>query len=363
MSEHNPLGSSLCVHSVVVAEKYRRKGVARSALRAFISAVNGSIERVLLIAHSNLVQLYADVGFRLVGVSGVHHGAEPWFEMKLEIGASQTFMTVDSFSSAPFRGNPAAVVFSHGAEAWMQGVAQEFNLAETAFVSQRPDGDFELRWFTPSCEVDLCGHATLAAAHALLSTHRAVSPVQFHTRSGPLLVSQQGTWLCMDFPAEAVIPCEIETAAVSASIGVAVQFVGRTRFDILCEVLPTDFRNLRVDLASVAALGCRGLIVTSASSSQSAAPSDGLLLSDPTEPVDFLSRFFGPAVGIPEDPVTGSAHCGLAPYWMGKLGKAELTGWQASKRGGLLKLEVKGQRVLISGRALSVMEGTLRLRA
>ncbi len=256
---------------------------------------------------------------------------------------------VDAFTSEPFRGNPAAVcLLEHEPDdAWMQAVASEMNLSETAFV-RRLDEGWSLRWFTPTSEVDLCGHATLGAAFVLAERGDLASggTVRFSTRSGWLTAAlvQEGC-IELDFPAEPARACEAPSTLEHA-LGVVPRYVGRNRFDLLVELAdPATLRNLRPDFSSLEAIFARGVIVTSAPDS---------------EEFDFLSRFFAPAVGVPEDPVTGSAHCCLGPYWSEKSAKTELVGYQASHRGGIVEVDCRGERVTLRGRGVVVMEGVLR---
>jgi PhzF family phenazine biosynthesis protein len=257
-------------------------------------------------------------------------------------------LQIDAFTDQPFRGNPAGVcLLERPADAaWMQNVAAEMNLSETAFLVPRPDG-FDLRWFTPACEVDLCGHATLAAAHALWETKRlaADQPARFHTASGLLVVRSLGDGsLEMDFPAEPAVAAAAPPGLLEA-LGAEAIFVGKNRMDYLVELAAAEaVRRLAPDMAALRQVEARGIIVT--------AESDG-------PGCDFVSRFFAPRVGVDEDPVTGSAHCCLAPYWQAKLGKAELVGHQVSRRGGVVGVKPRGQRVLISGRAVTVLRGEL----
>ena len=254
---------------------------------------------------------------------------------------------VDAFTSQPFTGNPAAVCLLDGeADApWMQKVAAEMNLAETAFVS--PEGDhFRLRWFTPAVEVDLCGHATLATSHVLWEIGHVATdaPCVYQSKSGELYAKRIGGQIQLDFPAA---PAKEMTApqGMIEALGVPVQFVGMSPFDYMVEVESAEIvRNLHPDMSGLMNLGSRGVIVTS---------------GDESGEFDFVSRFFGPAVGINEDPVTGSAHCTLGPYWMGKLGKHEFNAWQASARGGGMKVTVDGDRVKLLGEAVTVMRGEL----
>jgi predicted PhzF superfamily epimerase YddE/YHI9 len=254
-----------------------------------------------------------------------------------------TIYQVDAFTNKPFRGNPAGVCLLAGpAEAgWMQQVAREMNLSETAFLYPQEEG-YHLRWFTPATEVDLCGHATLAAAHVLWEQGELVAevPARFLTLSGPLSARQEGAWIEMDFPAE---PAEAITppAGLPAALGVSPTFVGQNRMDALVEVgSEAEVREVRPDFGRLAGLPYRGVIVTSrADASQ----------------YDFVSRFFAPKVGINEDPVTGSAHCCLGPYWQARLGKRELVGYQTSARGGVVRVRPAGERVLLGGQAVTVM--------
>lgn len=261
---------------------------------------------------------------------------------------------VDAFTNEPFAGNPAAVCVlpSPRPEAWMQAVAREMNLSETAFVVPRAGGDgFDLRWFTPAVEVDLCGHATLASAHVLWEEGHVPPGAEavFHTRSGVLRArpdgGPDGGWITMDFPAEpdAAIdaPDELTDALHAAPV-----YVGKNRMDYLV-VLDDEaaVRDLSPDFQVLERLGMRGFIVTAPAA--------------PGRPYDFVSRFFAPRFGIPEDPVTGSAHCCLAPYWQRRLGRDVLTGYQASARGGTVRVRPTGDRVLLSGQAVTVLRGEL----
>ena len=262
-----------------------------------------------------------------------------------------TCLQIDAFADRPFSGNPAAVCLLEDERdaAWMQAVAAEMNLSETAFV--RPAGNaFSLRWFTPAVEVDLCGHATLAAAHALWSEGyvRDENPIQFDTRSGVLGAARRGNLVELDFPATVPEAVDLEPAQVKRignALGVAPRQVLQSAFDLLVEVESDPaVRAARPDFRQLAALGCRGVIVTSTS-------------DDPS--FDFLSRFFGPAVGVDEDPVTGSAHCCLGPFWGERLGKSAMIAYQASARGGVVRVRVAGERVFLGGQAVTVLRGEL----
>ncbi len=256
-------------------------------------------------------------------------------------------LIVDAFADAAFAGNPAAVCLTEEPRPadWMQRVANEMNLSETAFPVREGDV-WRLRWFTPAVEVDLCGHATLAAAHALWESGRvpAGDTIRFRSKSGLLTAERDGDWVALDFPAYKVGP-RTPPPALTEALGLTPTFVGHTGTDYVCEV-PTEEAvvAIRPDYRRLGQVMTRGVIVTAKSER------DG---------VDFASRFFAPAVGVPEDPVTGSAHCALGPYWAGKLGKTELVGFQASKRGGTVKVAVAGDRVRLAGKAVTVLRGEL----
>ena len=254
---------------------------------------------------------------------------------------------VDAFTSEPFKGNPAAVcVLDEDRDAaWMQRVAAEINLSETAFLRPRGDG-FDLRWFTPTVEVDLCGHATLASAHVLWKIGRLPlsKPARFHTKSGLLTAVRAGEWIELDFPAtpeqEAAPP-----PGLAEALGAKPLYVGRSRFDYLVELDSEDaVARLRPDFARLAAISARGVIVTA----RSARPG-----------FDFVSRFFAPASGINEDPATGSSHCCLPPFWSRRLGKDSFLARQISARGGVLKVRLAGDRVILGGQAVTVLRGEL----
>jgi len=250
---------------------------------------------------------------------------------------------VDAFATEPFRGNPAAVCLIEGSrsDTWLQSVAAEMNLAETAFVEQR-HGDFGLRWFTPTVEVDLCGHATLASAHVLWELGEQQSPLGFATRSGRLTAERVEGGIRLNFPSDPVSAVDTPPG-LAAAVGAQPVAFGRGRNFYLAELDDAaTVRSLAPDIEAVKAL-MGALIVT--------APGDG--------ESDFVSRFFAPAFGIDEDPVTGAAHCCLAPYWQARLGRNPLIGYQASARGGLVAVEVAGDRVLLSGQAITVLRGEL----
>jgi len=254
---------------------------------------------------------------------------------------------VDAFTDKPFTGNPAGVCVLPGPkdDTWMQNVAREMNLSETAFLQQQADG-FRLRWFTPAVEVELCGHATLASAHILWETGRLArnESARFQTLSGLLTATRRQGDIELDFPATPDEPAEAPPG-LAEILGAKVMNFRGSRFDHLVEVESEDtVRGLRPDFTRLRALPVRGIMVTSRAS---------------TPGVDFVSRFFGPAVGIDEDPVTGSAHCCLGPYWSERLGKTEMLAFQASARGGVVGVTVMGDRVRLRGKAVTVMVAEL----
>jgi PhzF family phenazine biosynthesis protein len=250
---------------------------------------------------------------------------------------------VDAFATEVFRGNPAAVCLLEGSRSdrWMQSVAAEMNLAETAFIEARAV-DFGLRWFTPTLEVELCGHATLASAHILWELGEQSRQLGFHTRSGRLSATRGEGGIRLDFPADPIT----EVAALPGladALGTQPVAFGRGRSFYLAEVADAAaVRDLVPDIGAVKSL-LGTLIVTAAGDGE----------------FDFVSRFFAPAFGIDEDPVTGAAHCCLAPYWTERLGRGPLVGYQASARGGRVGVEVAGDRVLLSGAAVTVLRGEL----
>jgi PhzF family phenazine biosynthesis protein len=256
-------------------------------------------------------------------------------------------LQIDAFTARPFAGNPAAVCLLEYEQdpQWMQAVAAEMNLSETAFV--RPVGeDFELRWFTPTIEVELCGHATLASAHALWGEQVVADdePIRFLTKSGVLTCTQRKDFIELDFPATPISSTDL-TEELCLALGITPSFVGRSKFDMLILVDSEQIlRSLQPDFSRLRKMPMRGFIVTSAS-------------DDPR--FDFVSRFFAPAAGIDEDPVTGSAHCSLGPFWSERLGKTEMSAFQASARGGIVRVRVSGDRVLLGGQAVTIFKGVL----
>lgn len=262
---------------------------------------------------------------------------------------TQPILVVDAFTDRPFAGNPAAVCVLPGPapEEWMRQVAREMNLAETAFLHRAGDG-FALRWFTPTVEVDLCGHATLASAHVLWQDgYLAPTEIaRFTCRSGVLTARRVAAGIELDFPRAAAEAVAAPPSLLSGLGVPALRWVGRNQFDYLVELEhEAQLRGLTPNFHLLRELGARGVIVTS--------------LAEPGRPYDFVSRFFAPGAGIDEDPVTGSAHCALAPYWGPRLKREAMTGFQASARGGTVHVTLRGDRVLLGGQAVTVLRAML----
>lgn len=259
---------------------------------------------------------------------------------------------VDAFSARPFAGNPAGVCLLAEPipDAVMQDVAMEMQQAETAFLLPEGDG-WRLRWFTPEVEENLCGHATLASAHVLFETGLLAGDATacFQTKSGLLTAVREAESIVLDFPATPAEPFGVLEAARKA-LAISPRFSGKTRFDLFFEVATeAEVRALRPDFAALAEVPYRGVIVTAR--------------ADAGRGFDFVSRFFAPGCGVPEDPVTGSAHCALGPYWQGKVGRADLVGYQASPRGGVVRVSCRGERVRLAGTAVTVVRGEIDLPA
>jgi PhzF family phenazine biosynthesis protein len=255
---------------------------------------------------------------------------------------------VDAFTNKAFSGNPAAVcvLAEPASDEWMRNVAREMNLSETAFLTPH-DGGYRLRWFTPAVEVDLCGHATVASAHVLWQDGhlRPGQQARFHTRSGLLLADRRGDWIELDFPVKVVTPAPAPAELLPALGVEQAVFVGKNAFDYLVEIESEEkLRQLSPDHSKLRQLPVRGVIVTARSYGGE---------------FDFVSRFFAPGSGIDEDPVTGSAHCALGPYWSERLGKTEMLAFQASARGGIIRVRLQGDRVLLGGQAVTVMTAEL----
>jgi PhzF family phenazine biosynthesis protein len=259
----------------------------------------------------------------------------------------QPIYVADAFTDRPFAGNPAAVCpLDRPADAaWMARVAAEMNLSETAFLDPVPGG-WNLRWFTPTVEVELCGHATLAGAHVLWESGRLAKsePARFQTRSGPLTAVARGPEIELDFPAQPVESGPPPEGLIDG-LGAAPVWVGGNGTDSFVVLADEKaVRSLRPDLARLRRIAVRGVVVTSRCDAG---------------PYDFVSRFFAPASGVDEDPVTGTAHCALGPYWAERFGKSDLVGFQASARGGVVRVGVRGRRVLLGGSAVTVWRGEL----
>jgi len=254
---------------------------------------------------------------------------------------------VDAFTEKPFAGNPAAVCILPGPrdEAWMQNIAREMNLSETAFLVRRDDG-FDLRWFTPAVEVGLCGHATLASSHVVWEEgiQGPDERIRFHTKSGLLMAKRAGEWIELDFPAIHQESAEVMPGLLQA-LSVEPLYVGSSEGEYLIEVESEEIvRSLEPDFTSLRNLPVFAVIVTARSSSVE---------------YDFVSRFFATGAGIDEDPATGAAHCRLGPYWKERLGREEFVAYQASDRGGVVRVRVAGDRIILGGRAVTVMRGEL----
>ena len=247
-------------------------------------------------------------------------------------------LLVDAFANGPFTGNPASVVIYEGPldERTMGRIAMEMNQAETAFARRLSHNEYELRWFTPTVEVDLCGHATLATAHALYESGTE-GTLRFETRSGLLLaVRSEGGEIKLDFPAEPPVACPMKLFPAAV-------WTGRNRMDWFVVLEDeSEVRGYSPDFRAISDLGMRGLILTACGRN-----------------TDFVSRCFFPQTGVDEDPVTGSAHCALAPYWAERLGRTEMVGEQASRRGGVVRTRVVGERVTLEGRAVTTLQGEL----
>jgi PhzF family phenazine biosynthesis protein len=259
--------------------------------------------------------------------------------------------TVDSFTNQFFKGNPAGVCVLGNPvpDAWMQSLAAEMRHSETAFLLGGEDGEpYSLRWFTPSVEVALCGHATLATAHVLYSTETVPETLEFSTKSGILSTTRDKSGLItMDFPVKVLREVSPPPGLIEA-LGVKPLWTGKNVWDYLVEVESEEaVRAVSPDFRALEAVDARGIIVTARASQSSDA--------------DYVSRFFAPRVGVPEDPVTGSAHCALAPYWSGKLGSDALVGAQLSERGGVVRTTMRGDRVELAGHAVTILSGELHV--
>ena len=260
-----------------------------------------------------------------------------------------SFWTVDAFTSQPFSGNPAAVILvaDFPLDSICQKLAAEMNLSETAFLKPLDQDHYHIRWFTPTVEVKLCGHATLASAHILFENEYTTgNRITLESLSGPLFVKKSGKNIILDFPLQKTGDAFSSLALEQTFKGIPILNAVKAYDDIIVEL--TDFdaiRSLQLDFTKVMEIECRGLIVTAKGN----------------EPYDFISRFFAPRVGVLEDPVTGSAHCKLADYWHKKLGKSEFLAYQASSRGGIIELKIENDRVFLSGTAITMVNGEIRI--
>ena len=399
MSSHNPTGAILSIHSVAIDERFRRKGYATQMLKNYVSHFDSTggklgIETLMLIAKARLLTFYIACGFRVNGISPIEHGQDIWYELEHELPQTKKlpYWVVDAFTECYGAGNPAAVVKMMGRDAsdqedktieWRQTVSREFNLSETAFLWRRTQGDamheYDIRYYTGTgVEIPLCGHATLASATALFQSEAGMKSVTFHTadptiklmvdkclqsETAPLSIIRSS----MTFPWKEVAnfpdhsesqTCALEMLMKSINLGqehVLFLGVGEGQEDLFVEVTTAAFHKLPTTKDVLfeplveSTLYSRGFIICCKSDIQG---------------IDFLSRFFGPKVGILEDPVTGSAHCLLAPYFGKLLGKTNLIGKQMSLRQGeleceLLNVDSTNRRVKIKGSAVVFMAGNL----
>ena len=377
MTSHVKMGPILVIHSVTVRESERRKYYALYMLHRYISFMKQreELKEIRLLTKPLNMNLYLMAGFNIVGISPIVHGADAWFEMKLFTRTAYQLM-VDAFAPTAFSGNPAAVVFEWGEcreKGWMLKVASENNQSETAFVRplQKEGEVYAITWFTPTKEVELCGHATLAAAAALYHTKRVHKGqnIAFETpKSGTLYAHQhENGQITLNFPETRVtdisttIP-DIEKSVICQAFGIQeshIYFVGRSIYDLVVEIKPEVFlaklSQTEFDFDSVQKLGERGVLLTTKVNEQlvQVLKGKGLLQS-----FDIASRCFFPRIGIQEDAVTGSAHCALTSYWGDKLGKNSMIAYQASSRGGVLYLERDSiaERVVLGGDSIVVMQ-------
>ncbi|GMH90051.1 hypothetical protein TrVE_jg2696 [Triparma verrucosa] len=378
MSTHDPEGSILAIHSVVVKEDCRRKGHATAMLKNYVDSVDDSdgIESLRLIAKQHLLAFYVSCGFRVNGLSPIIHGADRWFDLSLDLVdfKKPRFKIIDAFASEAGAGNPAAVVFGFDVEkvteVWMQKVAAEFNLSETVFVHpEGADGARRLRFFTPTTEISLCGHATLSSAYVFLNgeggDEGGRENLTFLTREDIELRTSrtENGMVKMNFPlniADKIEEKELPKFEVLVEEGFGIDkggvvCISGTKdgdgrwFNVLAEVTPEAFDALKIDISALTTspIYTHGIIVCKVGSR--------------VEGCDFTSRYFAPKIGIDEDPVTGSAHCTSAPYFAEKLDKPVVRGLQDSKRGGVMTCTVDfgAGRIDLEGDALCVSEGKI----
>ncbi|ETV98626.1 hypothetical protein H310_08742 [Aphanomyces invadans] len=370
MSRHDPNGRYLCIHSVVMDAAYRRQGLASAMLKAYVDRIVADqphVEAILLLCKPYLVQFYVQAGFQVTRLSPVVHGKDAWLECVLDcVSARQLkIIQVDAFTSVHYEGNPAAIVpmtakqFDAATDAWMQVVAQENNLSETAYVAPTSNpSTYRLRWFTPAMEVNLCGHGTLATAKVLFEDGYVSksSTLDFETRGGRLTTRYLPNGeIQMAFPLCAPAPLADGSNDLKLDILASLQLndadvVAWAMYGkkILCHVNPDRFATLGpVDFTRLGALDAQGLMVTTKGGDASG--------------VDYVNRYFDPRAGVNEDPVTGSAHCVLAPYWAAILSKSSLVARQVSHRPGTLRLQVDTDqdRVILHGDAVITMRGVV----
>ena len=393
MSTHNAEGPLLAIHSVVVQEEFRRQGVATKMLRDYIATVeamqDGGVETMVLMAKNHLLGFYVKAGFAVLRLSDIVHGQEPWFHLERSVVKNKLLncWTVDSFAETAGQGNPAGVVLlpkEIDDREWMETVAKEYNLSETAFIwplegSSEHEVRYRIRFFTPDgTEVDLCGHATLAAAAVLFGRlENSVKTVVFSANKDDLRVqtlpqkdngkakNAQRSLLSMEFPRKELNEVTAKEGIVAMmqsafpnldhdTLDENMLYVGLDEDggDLLIELTPEVFDKLGYTKIQFDAFVSyegysRGIMVCAVSQDSS---------------YDFVSRFFGPKAGINEDPVTGSAHCTLAPYFGAKLGKDRVVGRQTSQRGGTVECTVQGESVTIVGSAVATMRGQLLVK-
>ncbi|KAE9289524.1 hypothetical protein PF008_g25864 [Phytophthora fragariae] len=384
MSQHDPHGSLLCIHSVVVDHAFRRRGLAAQMLKRYVRIICDSqpqVTRIMMIAKAYLVKFYVSCGFSVTRLSPVVHGQDPWFELELDCDAARRppMIQVDAFTSEAFQGNPTAVVLLsssafHRPEAteWMQRVAIENNLSETAYAAPReraaksPEDvvEYDLRWFTPGAEVKLCGHATLSTAFALNDAGHVTTDqvLHFHTLSGVLVCrfevrsDTQKLLVLMDFPEQPAEPIgpNFPLDEVASALGVepeTILDVKKATTDLLVRLTPEAFTKVNPNFVQLGAFDVRGFAVTAE------------MPQDSASDVDIQSRFFAPRVGVNEDPVTGSAHCALGPYWAPLLKKTTIKAQQFTPvRGGFITLDLVAAgagRVLLKGEGVIVLRGKL----
>ncbi|OQR91909.1 hypothetical protein ACHHYP_04229 [Achlya hypogyna] len=380
MSRHDPSGRYLCIHSVVTDAGYRRQGLATRLLKDYVRRVVEAdhVLAILLIAKPYLVHFYVSCGFTVTRLSPVVHGKDAWMELVLDcvVARQLDVVVVDAFATKAYEGNPAAVVImscrqfdAPGVAAWMQQVAMERNLSETVYAAPLSEAhvggnDYRLRWFTPGVEVDLCGHATLATAHTLYEDGHCNKnePIRFHTRSGVLttrfVTLEDGATpaIEMDFPVS--LKTEHDEAWRLSTRAVLEQALGVAATDVLsleqfgpsfiCQLQPAAFEAVgRPDFGLIASLQSHSVIITCKAPEGSE--------------YDFFSRFFAPNCGVNEDPVCGSAHCALVPFWIDHLPTPQhkFLARQKSSRGGTLRLRLEGGRVFITGTAIATLRGKM----